>query len=255
MKKSEYPILEFDDTKAAMIEATEYVEPQDDYNYCVITFFRDALEKMKKNNEIREVASIYSETTDIPIYEIDYKGQKMHLTKGYMGAPGSAALLEKLIAYGFDKFIVCGGVGVLKKDIAVGHLIIPISAVRDEGLSYHYLKPAREVEADNDVIKVIEDDLSENNIDYIKAKTWTTDAFFRETKKKVDLRKSEGCVTVDMESAALFAVSKFRNVKLGHIFYGGDDLSGVEWNEREWKNKKSIRYNLVQTALRICSKL
>ena len=71
----------------------------------------------------------------------------------------------------------------------------------------------------------------------------------------MELRKSEGCVTVEMEAAAFFAVSKFRNVKLGQILYGGDDLSGVEWDSRRWVSREEIRSNLVQIALRICSKM
>lgn len=55
-----------------------------------------------------------------------------------------------------------------------------------------------------------------------------------------------------MEAAAFFAVSKFRNVKLGQILYVGDDLSGVECDER---SKSDTRYNLVPISLRICSKL
>ncbi len=141
--------------------------------------------------------------------------------------PDLLAFLEELIAYGFNKFIVCGGAGVLRKDIAVGHLIIPISAIRDEGVSYHYLAPAREIECNPEVVGKIEEEFNKYRIDYIKAKTWTTDSFYRETEKKIELRKSEGCVTVEMEAAAFFAVAKFRNVKLGQILYGGDDLSGV----------------------------
>ena len=144
---------------------------------------------------------------------------------------------------------------MLQKDIAVGHLIIPVSAIRDEGASYHYLPPSREVKCDEDAVRTIEEYFIERNIEYIKAKTWTTDACYRETRGKVELRKAEGCVTVDMEAAAFFAVSKFRNVKLGQILYGGDDLSGVEWDSRRWKSREDIRSNLVQIALRICSKL
>ena len=110
-----------------------------------------------------------------------------------LGAAGSAAFLEELIAYGFNKFIVCGGAGVLRKDIAVGHLIIPISAIRDEGVSYHYLAPAREIECNPEVVGKIEEDFNKYRIDYIKAKTWTTHSFYRETEKKMELRKSEGC--------------------------------------------------------------
>jgi uridine phosphorylase len=34
----------------------------------------------------------------------------------------------------------------------------------------------------------------------------------------------------DTQVAAFLAVVKFRNVKLGQILYGGDDLSGVDWD-------------------------
>ena len=69
------------------------------------------------------------------------------------------------------------------------------------------------------------------------------------------MRKSEGCVTVEMEAAAFFAVAKFRNVKLGQILYGGDDLSGAEWDKRSWTSRNQIRYNLVEISLRICNNL
>ena len=50
-----------------------------------------------------------------------------------------------MIAPGCRKFIACGGAGTLDSAIAVGHIVVPDSAIRDEGTSYHYLKPAREV--------------------------------------------------------------------------------------------------------------
>lgn len=217
--------------------------------------FRDAIEKLDSEGKLKQIATFYNETVNLPIYETYVGEKRVHIVQGFVGSAGAAALLEELIAFGFDKFIVCGGAGVLQKDIAVGHLIIPVSAIRDEGASYHYLPPSREVKCDEDAVRTIEEYFIERNIEYIKAKTWTTDACYRETRGKVELRKAEGCVTVDMEAAAFFAVSKFRNVKLGQILYGGDDLSGVEWDSRRWKSREDIRSNLVQIALRICSKL
>ena len=70
-------------------------------------------------------------------------------------------------------------------------------------------------ECNPEVVAKIEAEFKRSGIDYIKAKTWTSDLFYRETEKKIELRKSEGCVTVEMEAAAFFAVAKFRNVKLG----------------------------------------
>jgi len=58
-----------------------------------------------------------------------------------------------------------------------------------------------------------------------------------------------------MEAAAFFAVSKFRNVLLGQILYGGDDLSGIEWNKRAWVSRETIRANLVDLCLKIAAEL
>jgi hypothetical protein len=38
---------------------------------------------------------------------------------------------------------------------------------------------------------------------------------------------------------------------LGQILYGGDDLSGVEWDNREWNSREEIRRNLVELSLKI----
>lgn len=253
MEMKQYPILEYDCSQDAIINPSKLIKPIDGCERCVITFFRDALEKLNEAGKLKQIATFYNETVNLPIYETSVDGRKVHVVQGFVGSAGSAALLEELIAYGFDKFIVCGGAGVLQKDIAVGHLIIPVSAVRDEGASYHYLPPSREVECSADAVKAIEEYFIDHNIQYIKAKTWTTDACYRETRDKAELRKLEGCVTVEMEAAALFAVAKFRNVKLGQILYGGDDLSGVEWDQRRWQSRDEIRSNLLDIALRICS--
>jgi uridine phosphorylase len=48
---------------------------------------------------------------------------------------------------GCAKFVACGGAGVLDREIQPGHPVVPTAAVRDEGTSYHYLPPGREVSA------------------------------------------------------------------------------------------------------------
>jgi purine-nucleoside phosphorylase len=78
---------------------------------------------------------------------------------------------------------------------------------------------------------------------------------FTEKRKKIALRVLEGCVTVEMEAAAFFAVSKFRNVILGQILFGGDDLSGVEWDPRKWNNREQIRKSLVELSFKVCLQL
>ena len=167
----------------------------------------------------------------------------------------AAAYIEELTAYGCKKYVACGGCGVLQKEIAIGHLIIPVSAVRDEGTSYHYLAPSREVEMEEHIVKIIEDTLTENEIPFIRGKTWTTDAFFRETPAKIKRRKEEGCIAVDMEASAFISVAKYNSVSFGQIFYAGDSLGGDEWDGRKWHDRLDIREMVLRLSIDACLKI
>jgi len=249
LQQNSFPILEYDSNPKAKIEPANVVEKKDVPAACVITFFREVIQQKLEQGSLKQVAAFETATLHIPIYETVINGDRVGIVLGFVGAAGSAGMLEELIAIGFEKFIVCGGAGVLKKDIQVGHLVLPYTAVRDEGVSYHYIQPSREIACNQRALSVIEEQLKKENLPYIKAKTWTTDAFYRETEDKISLRVSEGCVTVEMEAAACFAVAQFRNVVLGQILYGGDDLSGEEWDERQWRSREDIRKNLVEFCL------
>lgn len=255
LERKEFPILEFDPNPEAKIEPSYLTERVDIPECCVITFFGDVINEMLQSNQLKQVAVFYSATVHLPIYETEYNGKSIGIVQGFLGAAGSAGLLEELIVMGMKKFIVCGGAGVLQKGIQVGRLIIPYAAVRDEGVSYHYIQPSREIECNQYAVNVIEKLFQDENIPYIKAKTWTTDAFYRETEDKIALRVSEGCVTVEMEASAFFAVARFRNVVLGQILYGGDDLSGIEWDSRRWNRREEIRRSLVDLSFKACLQL
>jgi uridine phosphorylase len=79
-------------------------------------------------------------------------------------------------------------------------------------------------------VRTIEETLARRGVPYVGGLTWTTDAPYRETRGKVERRVVEGCITVEMEAAALFAVAAFRNVPLGMMFMTSDDLSGEIWD-------------------------
>ena len=156
---------------------------------------------------------------------------------------------------GCNKFIVCGGAGCIKENMNVGEIILPTSAVRDEGTSYHYLEPAREVECHQAAATVVQRSLSEMGIPFITGKTWTTDAFYRETEAMVQKRREEGCITVEMEAAAFFAVSKYYDLPLAQLLYAGDDVSGAEWDSRSWNRQYSVRTNMIALGMELVTRL
>jgi uridine phosphorylase len=181
--------------------------------------------------------------------------QKIALFHQGVGSSLATYLLEELIARGGRKFIACGASGVLDQTIAVGHVLVPSAAIRDEGTSYHYLTPGREVEPSPTALAAIEAVLKQRRVDYLLTKTWTTDGFFRETQMKLALRKGEGCLAVEMEAAAMFAVARFRNVELAQILYSGDTIDGEQWEHRGWHTHWGVREMLVDIAAEACLRL
>ena len=252
MIQKPYPILEFDPDRNAFIRPEMVVRPADVPENCVLCFFREAIDAILGEYPHRLAGKLHSEAGDTPVYQLDYNGRQVALARAGVGAPFAAAQIEELTALGCRKYIVCGSCGVLRQDIALGHLIIPSSAVRDEGTSYHYAAPAREIEADAYAAEVIERTLLKQNVPYIKAKTWTTDAFYRETPEKIKLRKIEGCVTVEMEASAYMAVAQYLGVTLGQILYAGDNLGGVSWDSRAFLSRTDIRAAVLRLALEAC---
>lgn len=238
--KKEFPILEYDSTREAIIEPSQIIQPINIPEVCVVTFFQEIIDKLKNGGKARQIAFEKGELGIFPVYEVNINGKKFALFNPGIGGPMVATMLEFVIALGCKKFIACGGAGCLYKK-AHGKIIIPIAAIRDEGTSYHYLPPSREIKADLKAIKAIEKALQERQYEYIFTKTWTTDALYRETLAKIQLRKSEGCSVVEMETASFFAVSQFRGVQFAQILYGGDDVSRDEWNPYENESKKGIR--------------
>ena len=255
MLTDNFPILEYDEDRNAFIRPSDVVKPIDIPERCVLCFFPEAIEKILAEYPHKIVANFIAAALNVPVYELDYKGEKLALIQAGVGAPIAAGQIEELTAMGCKKFIACGACGVLQKEIAVGHLIIPTAAVRDEGTSYHYAAPSREIHADERVARIIEDTLNEKKVPYIKAKTWTTDAFYRETPAKIKQRKAEGCVTVDMEASAYIAASRYNNVEFGQIFYAGDSLGGDEWDSRMYNSRTEIRELVLSLSLDACLKL
>jgi uridine phosphorylase len=249
--RQQHPILEYDPNPDAVIQPGRLVDPIDAPEHCVICFFREVIAGLVASGRARQISAQKSEVGEHPVYEIDLDGRRLAVFHPGVGAPLAAGLLEEVIALGCRKFIACGGCGVLDSEIVAGHVIVPVSAVRDEGTSYHYLPPAREVDASAEGVAAIEAVLRAHAVPYLTGKTWTTDAIYRETPGKVIARRKEGCLTVEMEAAAFFAVAQHRKISFAQLLYAGDDVGGAEWDHREWV-RLPVRERLFWLAAEAC---
>jgi uridine phosphorylase len=248
MIRDDAPILEFDPSPTAVIEPNEVIDPIDVPPRVVLCFFQDVIEKVVAEHGGREIDVLVSEIGQNPVWELEYGGERLAVVHPGVGAPLAAGFTEELIARGCRAFVACGGAGVLVPDVALGHVIVPTRAVRDEGTSYHYLPASRTVEATPAAIEAIVATLERHGVPHVEGATWTTDALYRETRDKVARRVTEGCLTVEMESAAFFAVAAFRGVAFGQLLYAGDDLSGEAWDQRGWDEHAEGRELLFRLA-------
>lgn len=251
--KKELPLLETDLSKPALIEPDHVYKKKSVPEICIFPFYLQVIQDLVNQGILHDVAHDTSLVVD-PIHLYQFTLQKEHIavmTPG-LGGPYAAACLEFAIACGCKKFLAIGSCGVLDSTIAKNQLILPISAIRDEGTSYHYVLPDREIIQDPKLFERISTSLQKKGIKHTHGKTWTTDALFRETPQKIALRKSEGAIAVEMEAASLMAVAEFRKVQLGYILAGGDDVGGLKWDSRDHMDLGDIGHKLFWMAADLC---
>ncbi len=243
------PILEFDSDPCAVIEPMRELKPLEGMPPRVLLcFFREVIEALIASGEATLLYNLRSEMGTHPIYRWEREDEAVALLHPGVGAPLAAGLMEESIALGGRIFLLCGGAGALRNDLPLGMPIVPLAALRDEGTSYHYMPPTRWVHPSAEVVRALEQTLEAHKRSYLLGKTWTTDAFFRETPAKVARRREEGCLTVEMEAASLFAVGRFRRVRIAALLYAGDDVSGEAWETRNWHSQEEVRTSLCRLA-------
>ena len=234
--KNEIPILEYDTQQQAILMPGH----GQDYKFtkkAVMLFMEPEIEEYVASHPCEVVGEFETVTKTFLVYKTVHKGSEITFCQTPLGGAGAVQIMDQLIAGGAKEIIAAGCCGSLIDDTE-GDFFIPTKALRQEGTSYHYLPPAREVELNNRAIRAIQIALKKNNKPYRKCKTWTTDGFYRETKEMVLYRKEEGYAVVEMECASLAACAKMRGIAFGQLLFTADSLADVEQhNERNCGNE------------------
>ncbi len=232
---------EFDDNTSSTFEPSEVVSAVSGFPKVGVTCFSQKLfNQLVDKFDVEEITLSSNGNGKVPVYKINYEGHQLALFMSRLGASACVIQYEELFAKGLEKIVVFGTCGVLDKSIDDLAIIIPNSAVRDEGTSYHYMKASKEVEVNPKYQDEFIQLLDEHDYSYIVGKAWTTDAPYRETKKKVEDRKNQGCVCVDMECSAISALAKFRNKEVFQFFYAADNLDAAKWDKRSLGNTEKM---------------
>jgi uridine phosphorylase len=161
----------------------------------------------------------------------NHRGSTVGIAGGFgIGAPVAASMLEELTALGARRFVSIGYAGSLAPDLTIGETVVCTEAIRDEGVSHHYLAPGRAVGPSPVLTAHVERSLTAAAIDFTRGPTWTIDTPYRETIEEIRHYQSQGVLTVEMEAAALFAVAQYRGVEVAAAFVVSDTLGDLIWD-------------------------
>jgi uridine phosphorylase len=156
-------------------------------------------------------------------------GEGVGVVEGFgIGAPVAALVLEELATLGARQFINIGIAGALPTDLKFGDLVLCTSALRDEGLSHHYLPPERYAYPSATLTARLRAMLVERGVKFHEGPAWTVDAIFRETLDEAVAYRDEGVLCVEMEASALFVVGSVRNVEVASLVAISDHLLADE---------------------------
>ncbi len=124
-----------------------------------------------------------------------------------VGAPGVVTEVEHLVQLGIKRFIAVGPAPAVSMDIHPGDCVIVDRALRDDGVSQHYLESARYAFPDSDLSQHLFEIASEKKLNPVRGPTWTVPTPYRTTAAELEIFRTEGVLTTELSTAALFAVA------------------------------------------------
>lgn len=159
------------------------------------------------------------------LHLITRAGRCIALCSGFgRGAPATGLVTEQLGALGIRNVISVGTAAALRCSLVPGTIVVCAGAVRDEGLSHHYLPPGRYVRPSPGLSAALAAGICRCSRPARHGPTWTTDAPYRETREEIISYRRAGVLTCDMEAAGIFAVARHRGMNAAAAFSVADSL-------------------------------
>ena len=191
----------------------------------MICLQRGLPERLRRRIPLRRVARLMG---DLYVAK-KTRGRVGVLTNIGIGAPSVVSLAEELIALGTRRLISIVWGGALQPGLEPGQVVICQRALRDEGVSHHYLPPAKYVDASSDLMARLAAAMEQRGQPFQLGATWTTDAPYRETREEVQRYQAEGVKTVEMEIAGILALAQARGIEAASVVVVGDSLADLRW--------------------------
>ncbi|YAF94157.1 MAG: hypothetical protein AB3A66_16215 [Nodularia sp. CChRGM 3473] len=158
-----------------------------------------------------------------------YQDHLVGVLKSKFGAPAVAMTIDVLASLGVTNIIGVGFCGGLQEYIQCGDIVLPLACIRDDGTSVRYVAEAYPAVADIYSLDILRNLAAATHHPWHCGLVWSTDAVLLETSDLVEYWSSRGVSGVDMESGALFTISRLLGMRTAVILVASDNpASGQE---------------------------
>ncbi|MFQ6107218.1 MAG: hypothetical protein ACE5QF_06490 [Thermoplasmata archaeon] len=167
-----------------------------------------------------------------------------------IGASEVVMRCEEIIALGIERPQFVGSGGSLREDVPIGSIVLPLSAVVDEGTSRHYVGVRERIDPPGTVSQMLSKEAAKMGVVVVEGAVWTADVPYREMRFRAEELSGQGVVAVEMECSALFALGEVRDVEVGGLVVISDTLF-PEWRfdpEESDKGTEQARRIIARAA-------
>ena len=148
------------------------------------------------------------------LYTFELDGVQIGIVPCIVGSSYAVLVAEQLFVSGCKTLISITSAGIINQPGNSKRFALITDAIRDEGTSYHYLPPEQPARLSSTLLHALTPSLSKIDCPFFEASSWTTDAPYRETQTAIDNWKKRNIVCVEMEAAALYALSEVKNYNI-----------------------------------------
>lgn len=173
---------------------------------CVLDPDGDLVRYLKRNGKTEKNKCWACYHSDLYTYKLN--GKHIGIIPCAVGASYAVLVAEQLFVSGCRLLISITSAGIVTEEPIPKRFALITEAIRDEGTSYHYLPPDQPSGLSDRLLNKLRSGSKRDEFHFFEAKSWTTDAPYRETQSALDAMKEKKVVCVEMEAAALYAFSE-----------------------------------------------
>ncbi len=197
-------------------------------------------------------SEVVAENREYKVVNATYEGTDLTICSTGIGCPSAAIAVEELHEVGVETVIRVGTTGALQSGIEIGDMIIATGAAKNEGTSKRYEDVAYPAVPDYDVLSSLVDSAEANDEEVHVGPIASDDAFYAETDEYVEDWEEAGLLSVEMEAAAVFSLTRRRDMRAGAICtVDGNLVEGTQKGETDDEELPEKAKNNVERAIRI----